>query len=61
MATYTPAAANKKGPRPMANMVGARAHPLLGFQIWLSWDVALAAELLERGNSTGCVDERQFI
>ena len=23
--------------------------------------MALAAELLERGNSTGCVDERQFI
>jgi len=45
----------------MANMVVARAHPLLGFQIRLSWDVALAAELLERGNSTGCVDERQFI
>jgi hypothetical protein len=45
----------------MANMIVARAHPLLGFQIRLNWDVALAAELLERGNSTGCVDERQFI
>ena len=45
----------------MANMFEAGAHPLLRFQIWLSWDVALGAELLERGNSTGCVDERQFI